>query len=71
MADCTNSELQSDFLPTLLSEYALWTPLDIVNFWKVLVHLQVSVQPVLRGASKRHMLHVNASMRARRRGVQD
>jgi hypothetical protein len=37
------SELGKEFLPTLASEIALWTTLDIINFWKVPVRLQVIV----------------------------
>lgn len=35
------SELSDDFIPTLLGEYLLWTPLDVLNFLFVPVHLQV------------------------------
>ncbi len=34
-------ELRKEFAPTLASEMALWGPLDVFNFWKVPVHLQV------------------------------
>ena len=34
-------ELATDFTPTLLTEYVLWTPIDILNFKLVPVHLQV------------------------------
>jgi hypothetical protein len=37
------SELSKEFFPTLASEIALWTTLDIINFWKVPVRLQVIV----------------------------
>jgi Ca2+-binding EF-hand superfamily protein len=36
-------ELSTDFVPTLLSEYVLWLPIDALNFWLVPVHLQVLV----------------------------
>jgi protein Mpv17 len=34
-------ELSTDFTPTLLTEYVLWTPIDTLNFKLVPVHLQV------------------------------
>jgi protein Mpv17 len=34
-------ELSTDFTPTLLTEYVLWAPIDILNFKLVPVHLQV------------------------------
>lgn len=34
-------EFRDDFFPTLLGEYMLWGPLDVVNFCFVPVHLQV------------------------------
>jgi len=36
-------ELKRDYLPTLLGEFALWTPLDLLNFWLVPVKFQVLV----------------------------
>jgi hypothetical protein len=39
--DHIRAELRKDFAPTLASEIALWGPLDVFNFWKVPVHLQV------------------------------
>ena len=34
-------ELQTDYSAALASEYVLWAPIDILNFWLVPVHLQV------------------------------
>lgn len=34
-------ELESEYLPTLGGEYLLWTPIDVLNFWKVPVRYQV------------------------------
>lgn len=34
-------ELKKDYFPTLVGDICLWTPMDIINFWKVPVQLQV------------------------------
>ena len=38
-------ELAADSLPTRAGDVALWTPVDILNFWKVPVRLQ-AVLPI-------------------------
>jgi len=35
------ADLKRDFLPTASTEFLLWTPIDVINFWLVPVHLQV------------------------------
>lgn len=37
------TDFKKNFVPTLAAEYTLWTPIDILNFWLVPLHLQVLV----------------------------